>query len=86
MVKLRLYGLIRAAAGKREIEANGSTVLEALHAAIDPLTDVRSLVFDEDGDIYPLMRVFVDNERVNDLGLKLEPGSVIHIIPVVEGG
>ena len=72
------------AGGKKRFEVDASTVGEALRAL--PVSD---LLFDERGELRPLVNVYVDgvDARAGDgLETKLEPSAEVRVIAAIAGG
>ena len=85
MVTVRLPNLLAdQAAGQKEFEVDAPTVREALQAL-----PVRDLLFDERGDLRPLVNVYVDREdiRVGDgVETSLTGGETIRVVAAIAGG
>jgi len=66
-------------AGRFEVEAE--TAREALRAL-----PVRDLLFDERGELRPLVNVYVDKAQVDDLDESLEADAEIRVVAAIAGG
>jgi molybdopterin converting factor small subunit len=66
-------------AGRFEVEA--ATAREALRAL-----PVRDLLFDECGELRPLVNVYVDKAQVDDLDESLEGDAEIRVVAAIAGG
>jgi hypothetical protein len=82
MAVVLLPGLLATeAGGQKRLELDAATVGEALRAL--PVAD---LVLDEHGEVRSLVHVYVDGERVHDLGAAVGPESRIRIVAAIAGG
>ena len=82
MAVVLLPGLLATQAGGRhEFDLDAATVGEALRGL--PVSD---LVLDERGEVRPLVHVYVDRERVRDLGAAVGRDSRIRIVAAIAGG
>jgi molybdopterin converting factor small subunit len=87
MVILRVYGMIRVLAGRDEISVDAANPYDALRKACEILgTEAERLIFDRSGNVYPSMLVSVDGTDIRDLNAPISRNSIVHLIPVVEGG
>jgi molybdopterin converting factor small subunit len=87
MVRLVLYGVLRTAAGRGEMEVDAKTAKEALKMASNLIGgQAPGLVFDAEGNVYPSILVFRGDRKVVDFDEPLESGEVLTVIPAVEGG
>ena len=69
------------AGGRKEFEVEAPTVRGALEAL-----PVRDLLFDERGELRPLVNVYVDRTQVDDLETPLQAGTEIRLVAAVAGG
>lgn len=77
------------AGGNTEVSLAAADVASALSALGDAYPDIRLRVLTPDGDVRPLVNVFVgeDNIRTLDgLATALSDGDTLAIIPAVAGG
>ena len=82
MAVVLLPGLLAAqAGGQSRFEVEAATVGEALQDL--PVAD---LLLDEHGSVRPLVHVYVDRERVTDLGAALAPQASVRIVAAIAGG
>jgi molybdopterin converting factor small subunit len=72
--------------GATQVEASGATVDEALKALDARYPGIRFRVIDEQGRIRQHMRVFVDGERVREVGGKIGACAEVHIFGALSGG
>lgn len=72
--------------GKSEVAVTGSTVDGALTQLNQKFPGIRFRVVDEQNRIREHMRIFVDGERVTEVGVKLAPKAEVHIFGALSGG
>jgi molybdopterin converting factor small subunit len=73
--------LAREAGGEGRFELEAATVREALRGV-----PVRDLLFDEGGDLRPLVNVYVDKTQVDDLDVAVTGGAEIRVVAAIAGG
>ena len=73
--------LAREAGGNGQFETDAATVHEALQEL-----PIRDLLFDERGELRPLVNVYVDREQIDDLATPLEDGTEVRLVAAVAGG
>jgi molybdopterin converting factor small subunit len=73
--------LATEAGGQGRFELEAATVRDALRAL-----PIRDLIFDERGDLRPLVNVYVDRAQVDDLAAPLERETEIRLVAAVAGG
>jgi molybdopterin converting factor small subunit len=76
--------LATEAGGERRFELDAPTVGEALE-----LLPVRDLLFDERGELRPLVNVFVDGKDMrgrDGVATPLEGGETIRVVAAIAGG
>ena len=77
---------LRSYTGEREVEANGAT-LAALFADLDRLyPGLRFRMIDEQNNIRPHMRVFVNGEQTFDMARPLRESDAVQIVQALSGG
>ena len=82
MAVVLLPGLLATeAGGRKRFEVEAETVGDALRTL--PVAD---LILDERGEVRPLVHVYLDGERIRDLGAPLRPKSRIMIVAAIAGG
>ena len=72
--------------GATRVEAAGRTVDELLAALDARYPGVRFRVVDEQGRIRKHMRIFVDGERVEEVGAEVGAKGEVHIFGALSGG
>jgi sulfur-carrier protein len=70
----------------REVDANGATLADILLDLERQFPGVRFRMVDEQDQIRPHMRVFVNHRQVFDLHTALAPNDTVHIIQALSGG
>jgi molybdopterin converting factor small subunit len=73
--------LATEAGGQGRFELEAATVREALREL-----PIRDLIFDERGELRPLVNVYVDRTQVDDLSAPLAPGTEVRLVAAVAGG
>ena len=71
---------------KKEVEAEGATIGELLLDLERQFKGIRFRIIDEQDQMRPHMRFFVNGRQVYDLGLELRPDDAIHIVQALSGG
>ena len=72
------------AGGKKEFEVEAGTVREALQAL-----PIRDLLFDERGELRPLVNIYVEREDVrgaNGVETRLSGDETIRVVAAIAGG
>lgn len=82
MVTVRVPGLLAdQAGGQKEFEVEAPTVRGALEAL-----PVRDLLFDERGELRPLVNVYLDKNQVDDLDAAVTGDAEIRVVAAIAGG
>ena len=68
------------------IEAEGATLADLLADLDRRYPGIRFRMIDEQDQIRPHMRVFVNGEQVRDLGASLQPADDVQILQSLSGG
>ena len=88
-VTVKLPAQLRAVTdGQGEIEADGSTVREALDAVYERHAELRDRIT-EDGDLRRFINVYVSGEDIrfqDGLDTAVKDGDEVTILPAVAGG
>jgi MoaD family protein len=75
--------------GKSEVQVGGETVAEAMRELAEAYPDLRTQIFNEDGQLRPFVNLFLNNENIKDLQgaeTPLKEGDRLLIIPSIAGG
>jgi molybdopterin converting factor small subunit len=90
VVSLRLFGALRDAAGKREVElaCAGGTVKEALVQFVSETgNDVGRFIFDDRGNQWRSLMLLLNDEPVEDAEeTVLKAGDVVSLLLPLAGG
>lgn len=82
MVVILLPALLaREAGGEGRFELEAATVREALHGV-----PVQDLLFDERGELRPLVNVYLDKTQVDDLDAAVTGDAEIRVVAAIAGG
>ena len=82
MAVVLVPGLLAAeAGGRKSFDVDAATVGDALRAL-----PVGDLVLDEHGHVRPLVHVYVDGERAQDLAAPVGETTRIRIVAAIAGG
>ena len=84
VVRLRAP-LSELAGGKRELELDGSTVVEVLQALEREYPDVKGWILDEHGAIREHINVFVNKEYGRE-DTSVGASDRLHVLPAISGG
>ena len=85
-MKVLVPGALRSYTGESHVEAAGET-LNALFADLDRrFPGLRFRVVDEQGQLRPNMRIFVNGLCVRDLRHTLQPDDFVAIVLALSGG
>jgi len=73
--------LAKEAGGEGRFELEAATVREALRGV-----PVRDLLFDERGELRPLVNVYLDKTQVDDLDAAVTDDAEIRVVAAIAGG
>lgn len=73
--------LAREAGGEGRFDLEAATVREALRGV-----PVRDLLFDERGELRPLVNVYMDKTQVDDLDVSVTGDAEIRVVAAIAGG
>lgn len=86
MVKVMVPGALRSYTGQLHLQASGDT-LDALFADLDRrYPGLRFRVVDEQGQLRPNMRIFVNGMGVRSLQQALQPDDFVAVVLALSGG
>lgn len=71
------------------VEVNASTIEKAFQALAGQYPEIKTHIFDDDGNIRSFMRIYLGDEDIQTLQKETTPideNSVISIIPAIAGG
>lgn len=85
-IKVLIPGALRSYTREAEVQAEGAT-LDALFSDLDRrYPGLRFRVVDEQGQLRPNMRIFVNGLGVRDLGFALKLGDFVALVLALSGG
>lgn len=85
-MKVLMPGALRSYTGELNVQADGDT-LDAMFADLDrQFPGLRFRVVDEQGQLRPNMRVFVNGLNVRDLGHALQGDDFVAVVLALSGG
>ena len=85
-MKVLIPGALRSYTRESQVEAVGDT-LDALFADLDRrYPGLRFRVVDEQNQLRPTMRVFVNGSGVRELGHALQPDDFVAVVQALSGG
>jgi molybdopterin converting factor small subunit len=73
-------------AQRSEVEAHGATLAELLADLDGRFPGIRFRMIDEQDDLRPHMRIFVNREEVLGIDVALRPSDEVHIFQALSGG
>jgi molybdopterin converting factor small subunit len=85
-VKVLIPSPLLSYTGKREVTASGATLGDIMVDIDRQFPGIRHRLIDEQGDVRPHMRIFVNGEQCFDLRQRLEPRDVVQIVQALSGG
>ena len=85
-MKVLVPGALRSYTGELNVQADGDT-LDALFDDLDRrYPGLRFRVVDEQGQLRPNMRLFVNGRGTRDLASALQPDDVVAVVLALSGG
>ena len=72
--------------GKSEVNASGTTITALLADLDRQYLGLRFRVIDEQDQMRPHMRFFINGEQVFDMAYPLCPTDVVHLVQALSGG
>jgi len=85
-VKVSIPTPLRSYTGAAQVEACGATVAEVLADLDRRYPGIRFRMIDEQDDIRPHVKIFINRERIAALDVALEPGDEVQILQALSGG
>jgi MoaD family protein len=85
-MKVVIPSPLRSYTGGREVEAEGGTLAALLDDLDRRYPGMRFRVVDEQEQIRPHLRFFVNGEQVRDLAAPLRAGDDVQIVQALSGG
>lgn len=72
--------------GRRQVTAEGATLGELLLDLERQFAGIRFRMVDEQDQVRPHVRIFINGAQVKDLARPLAPGDAVHIVQALSGG
>lgn len=86
-MKVAIPSPLRSYTGQRqEVEAAGASLAELLADLEQQFPGIRFRMIDEQGQLRPHMRIFVNRRETRRLDTALEGGEELHIFQALSGG
>jgi molybdopterin converting factor small subunit len=86
-VKVAIPSPLRSYTSQRpEVEANGTSVADLLADLERQFPGIRFRMIDEQDQLRPHMRIFVNRRETRRLATPLESGDEVHIFQALSGG
>lgn len=85
-MKVLIPGPLLPYTKRREVEATGATLAELLADLDRQYPGLRFRIIDEQDQMRPHMRFFVNGEQVFNLHLALQPKDSVQIVQALSGG
>ena len=73
-------------AGAATLTAHGSSLAEVLASLEQRCPGIRFRMIDEQGQIRPHMRLFVNSSEARELSAQVADGDTVHVICALSGG
>ncbi len=81
--------LLSLTGGQKEVEAEGTTILEIIEDLERKFPGIKERLCDENGELRRFINFFVNDEDIRFLEnekTKLKDGDVVSIVPAIAGG
>jgi len=86
-VKVRLPSpLASYTAGRREVEADATSVAALLEDLDRRYPGIRFRMIDEQDRVRPHIRIFVNRQKASSLAQALDPGDEVLVVAALSGG
>jgi sulfur-carrier protein len=85
-MKVLIPGPLLSYTHSREVDASGATLTELLIDLDRSYPGLRFRLIDEQDNIRPHMRFFLNGEQVLDTSCALRPGDSVQIVQALSGG
>ncbi len=85
-MKVLIPGALRSYTREAQVEATGGTLDELFTDLDRRYPGLRFRVVDEQGQLRPNMRLFVNGQGVRDLGHALQPNDFVAVVLALSGG
>jgi molybdopterin synthase sulfur carrier subunit len=85
-MKILIPGPLRSYTKAREVEASGATLADLLAELDRRYPGMRFRMVDEQDNVRPHVRLFVNGEQAVDLTRPLRPTDALYIVQALSGG
>lgn len=85
-MKVLVPGALRSYTGQAHVEADGATLAALFDDLERQYPGLRFRVVDEQAQLRPNMRIFVNGRNVRDLGHVLQPQDFVALVLALSGG
>ena len=85
-MKVLIPGPLLSYTASREVDATGGTLAELLADLDRRYPGLRFRVLDEQGNLRPHMRCFINGEQLVDIMRPLEPNAAVQFVQALSGG
>jgi len=85
-MKVLVPGALRSYTGELHVQADGDTLAALFNDLERRYPGLRFRVVDEQGQLRPNMRLFVNGRGVRDLGYALQPDDFVAVVLALSGG
>lgn len=85
-MKVVIPSPLRSYTGQRQVEATGATIAELLADLDRHHPGIRFRMVDEQDQLRPHIRLFVNGELARDLAAPLAPADEVQIVQALSGG
>ena len=85
-MKVSIPGALRSYTGQGDVEVGGATLGAVLAELDQRYSGIRFRMIDEQDQIRPHIRLFVNGEPVRDLSRPLDPTDEVVIVQALSGG
>jgi molybdopterin synthase sulfur carrier subunit len=85
-MRVLIPGALRSYTGQGDVEVSGATLGAVLAELDHRYSGIRFRMIDEQDQIRPHIRLFVNGEQVRDLSQPLKPTDEVAIVQALSGG
>ena len=85
-MRVLIPGPLRSYTKRREVEAAGTSLAELLADLDRQYPGIRFRMIDEQDQIRPHMRLFVNSSEARELSAQVADGDTVHVICALSGG
>jgi sulfur-carrier protein len=85
-MKVFIASPLRSYTQRSEVTAHGTTLAELMQDLERQFPGIRFRVIDEQDQLRPHMRVFINQQQVRAMGTVLEDGDAVYLVQALSGG